>query len=507
MDKDKELELKNALRSEKKTNNDLRQEANRYQESRDNWKSKYKEEKKANQDLRPAVERYKESRDHWKSKYKEEKKVTNALRPAVERYKASRDQWKSKYKSLKSGQSPSKNGWSVHAKGHSYSLGMMKLVLLMSVYGGMSLRSCRHSLICMVLSLGLSVQVPTHVTIRNWLIKHGYGRLQQVLKGEKGEKKSNYCAFVDESMIIGGQKLLLVLGKPLSEEGFEEALQVCEMQVFYLGLAKSWNKKKVSEVLNTLKTTHEIRYVVSDGGSTLLSAIKSSGLVSVRDCSHAYARALENQYGADPRYLIFRDWVSMIRQKWCMTSFISILPPKMRVKSRFMNLFRITEWAYKTLTESIESTAWQKELQTEYGELMKLQDFILELEHLRRQTVGSFEILKRKGASKKTLSETLKLIVDTDSPPIIAFNKAIRAYLNGILQILPENATFFCCSDVIESTFGKFKAKLERQPRKALTQFILNIANFDTNFDENQIKSIFESCTLADVKKWFDEQK
>ena len=134
MDKDKELELKNALRSEKKTNNDLRQEANRYQESRDNWKSKYKEEKKANQDLRPAVERYKESRDHWKSKYKEEKKVTNALRPAVERYKASRDQWKSKYKSLKSGQSPSKNGWSVHAKGHSYSLGMMKLVLLMSVW-------------------------------------------------------------------------------------------------------------------------------------------------------------------------------------------------------------------------------------------------------------------------------------------------------------------------------------------------------------------------------------
>jgi hypothetical protein len=481
IDKDKEVLLKEEIKSLKKENRSLRQTIGRIEASRNAWRSKYQDEglKKENRLLRQQVKRLEKSRNHWYNQYQR----------------------------LKKAGSFGTNGWALKVKKHQFSVGMIKLVLLLSVYGGMSLRSCRHSLSCILVSLGFVLRVPSHVTIRNWQCKHGYGRLEASKQGDTGSEKGKYVLIIDESMIIGGQKLLLVLGKKHSESVMEAPPAVCEMKVFYLGLSKSWTKKTVSAVLSDLKTLYEISHVVSDGSTTLLSSIEASGLVSVRDCSHAYAGALQRQYETDEHFLKLRDWSSMMRQKWCMTPHHAFLPPKLRVKSRFMNLFHWIEWGHRTLTQSIEGTPWQKELQAEYIELLSFQPLITELEYLRQQTVACFQILKSQGASHETLPKVQACIQDNKALKVIAFNAEIRAYLKKIQTVVPQKETFLCCSDVIESTFGKFKAKLERQPRKSLTQFILNIANFDTQFDDAQIQSIFEKYTLQDVQQWFDDQK
>jgi hypothetical protein len=478
IDKDKEDLLKDEIKSLKKENRALRQRGARLEQSREDWRSKYQDEglKKENHLLRQKVKRLEKSRDCWREKYQKQKKK------------------------------PQK-GWELPVKKHQFSVGMIKLVLLLSRYGGMSLRSCRHSLSCILLSLGLVLRVPSHVTLRNWLCKHGYGRLEEAKHQSNEALTGKYCLIVDESMIVGGQKLLLILGKRLEEGVFEQSLAVSEMQVMYLGLSKSWTKKKVSQALNDLKARYEVSHVVSDGSSTLTRAITDSGLVGIRDCSHVFAGALERQYAEDERFLLLREWVSMIRQKWCMTPHHAILPPKMRVKSRFMNLFHLIEWCQKALIQSVEGTAWQNTLQKEHLELQALRPLVVELEHLRLQTLRCFAILKPHGASHDTLQQTLDEIADTKAPKVLAFNQEIRTYLKKIQAVVPQKETFVCCSDVIESTFGKFKAKLERQPRKSLTAFILNIANFDTQLDDAEIKNIFEKYTLKDVAQWFNNQK
>ena len=80
---------------------------------------------------------------------------------------------------------------------HQYSLSLVLLILAFHQYGTMNLRACRHSLFCMLIYLGLESRVPSHTTIRNWLCKSGYYRIQ-----EEQIQGGDYVLYVDESIVL-----------------------------------------------------------------------------------------------------------------------------------------------------------------------------------------------------------------------------------------------------------------------------------------------------------------
>ncbi len=65
----------------------------------------------------------------------------------------------------------------------------------------------------------LSVSCPTHVTISNWVKKVG---CYQVLSTKP--KSDDWVIIIDESIQIGAEKLLLILGVRESEMDFNKAL-------------------------------------------------------------------------------------------------------------------------------------------------------------------------------------------------------------------------------------------------------------------------------------------
>ena len=107
----------------------------------------------------PSKRQTKDNANIWKNKAKLYRSENTALRKRVKAIMISRDSWKTKYKTFK--EEPKKEHvlGGVRAKRHQYSLAIVCLILELHKYGAMSLRSCRNSVGCMLVSMGMTMQI------------------------------------------------------------------------------------------------------------------------------------------------------------------------------------------------------------------------------------------------------------------------------------------------------------------------------------------------------------
>jgi hypothetical protein len=140
------------------------------------------------------------------------------------------------------------------------------LVLLLvkwQKYGSMSLRSCRHCLQELVLVLGLNLRVPSHW----WVCKCGYYRVVEkaVVAGE------DYVVIIDESIVLGGEKLLLILGVKEETMHFEAGLDFSAMEVLFVGGNSSWKSGQVGAKLQEIAQKYTLSFYlrVSEAKSAL----------------------------------------------------------------------------------------------------------------------------------------------------------------------------------------------------------------------------------------------
>ena len=89
----------------------------------------------------------------WKNKATCLRAENTALRKRVKELRSSRDSWKEKYKMVKTTTSKGCILVGEKASGHHYSVALVCLILELHKYGSMSLRSCRNSVCCMLVTL------------------------------------------------------------------------------------------------------------------------------------------------------------------------------------------------------------------------------------------------------------------------------------------------------------------------------------------------------------------
>ena len=144
------------------------------------------------------------------------------------------------------------------------------LILGLHQYGTMSLRACRHSLFCMLICLGLESRLPSHTSIRNWLCKSGYYRIQ-----ERQNQGGDYVLYIDESIVFRSEKILLILGLPVESICQNKALSQADMEVLYVASSQEWKGLAIEKELLKIAKNKEIKYILSDQGSNLKKAYKS----------------------------------------------------------------------------------------------------------------------------------------------------------------------------------------------------------------------------------------
>ena len=174
-------------------------------------------------------------------------------------------------------------------------------------------------------------------------------------------KDKRYALIVDESMMIGSEKLLLTLAMPAINAG--SAITEKDITIVDISIAKSWNGTSIKNVLEKVadKIGHKPEYVISDNGFTVCKAVRDAGYAHHSDISHTLGMFLERVYKKEADFQELSNNVQLARFKYNMQDVAYVQPPSQRSIARFMNMSKWIDWIsrmqylYHTLRDDIKS--------------------------------------------------------------------------------------------------------------------------------------------------------
>jgi len=417
----------------------------------ENWKGKAKERAKLIHVLTKRKKELIKSRDLWKGKYQAEKLLVLALLKRI--------------KELERGPKGTK------VAHHSYTSEEIQLSVQLRAQGGCSFRSCTSVLQILFLWLGLNLSIPSPSSIRNWEIKLGYAGIAR-----KDHTQGEWAIIMDESIALGGQKMLLFLGVNLHEYDFSHPLRIEDVSVLHIALKQSWKGEEIQDEINTIRSRkYNIVYCCCDNGNNLRKALKLSNLSHVDDCTHSLGKLIERRYKENEQFKNFTKKAALFKRQNSLSKFAEYTPPKQRSKGRFLNLGPLEKWGSKILkcakiyaANGINLAAYER-----IKWILEYEDFIKDLSAHQRLINKLLATLKKNGLTEESKIECEKLVGEASLVGEL-FKEEILAYLERNKAVLADKKQLLCSSDVIESIFGKLKNRVSSNPEVGLTEGCLS---------------------------------
>lgn len=450
----------------------------------------------------------------WKEKAKERRKKIEALKKRVKEIIASRDNWKHKYQCLQKEYNKllkaegAKQLNHTQVKHHTYSAEEISLYANLYYLGGCSYRGCIKVIQVLLLSGILEFRQPSPSSIRNWIIKLGYDKVHErsSISKECSHSESDWVLILDESISVGSEKILLLLGVDVGKYKFGQPLNMSQVQVLSIRIKRSWKADEIFPVLEEIESRgYKFKNACSDNGNNLCKALKKKEILQIEDCGHYFGNILERRYKKHEIYLEFSKMRGLFRKQNLLSQYAVFLPPQQRSKGRFMNLWPICKWAY----ELLEIAKEPKKNGIDEDALAKI-EWILDFEDLIRQLYKEQElinqlnkILKHNGLSKKSI-KTCKSILKKSGLEE-KFTSQFEAYLDNNYQKMGGKGVWLCSSDIIESMFGTFKNRLAKNSAGGLTEGCLSIANYGKYFQPKDVIAPMENTKTIDILKWREE--
>ena len=346
--------------------------------------------------------------------------------------------------------------------------------------------------------------VPCANTIENWVKKSGYHIYTQESRSG-ADQQQDYAAVIDESIMLGNAKTMLVLGHP-AQRSSSEPLKYSDMSVLDMSASPSWNAEKISSLLaQTIQRQGKAPlYATSDNDAKLFKALRETSCVQIRDISHTLALHVKRLFKDDADFKALTKKIGAIKNSDAMRPTRYLLPPRQRAIARFMNLAPTLDWlarmrkAFPSLdAREQKSFAFVKQHVKTTAQLEQIFGFITAAETL----------VKTSGLSKRAIRSLLEMMdahLTLNTEKIKRFKKSVRAYLMEESEKLPSEETVWnASSDIIESFFGVYKSRRSPDPLVGVTPHILLLPVL-TRIEDGKIdfKAALEGVFLKDVKAW-----
>ena len=170
-----------------------------------------------------------------------------------------------------------------------------------------------------------------------------------------------------------------------------------------------------------------------------------------------------------------------------------------------MNLKPIIGWGVKVLN-LFETGNPTDEIKGRLGCIIEHKELITELAHILQVAYAAQKLIKNQGLDKGTYEKCLKLFPKNElNGNMLLYKKEVDEYLSNMLRIEEKlNADkILCSSDILESTFGKYKNYVSNNKTIGITDLSLSIPAFLNNFsNKNAVTDAMEKTKVEDIKQW-----
>jgi hypothetical protein len=362
-----------------------------------------------------------------------------------------------------------------------------------------------------LIAAGLIAWVPHFTTGIEWALRVGLYCLQKA----QHHLAEQWVCIADFTVQLGSKKALIVLRVPLAICSQGQALTLKQVEVIGLSLNQTWNGELVKTYLLSLfGRCGWPAHVVSDCGSdikkgiadTLLKAPNAASWLS--DITHVVANALKHYYADLSLFQQFQTLCTRIRGRLQQTTFAFLLPPKARVKGRFLNVSRQAQWGLRTIAYLEEKERETSvEAATLADALRGLKPFKGFLTIFVRNTTCLNEVMKivkTQGLSTESIQACQERL--STLPARSPIRKEVSHYLQHYVPVVElSGSPLLGSSDVIESLIGKAKQRLEANGRSELNKSILLIPCLCGELTQDLVAEALTTVRVQEVTTWVSE--
>lgn len=331
-----------------------------------------------------------------------------------------------------------------------------------------------------------------------WIKKIGYTQL--VLPKVKAD---DWIIIVDESIGIGQEKVLVILGIRQSQIDFTRPLMLQDMEPITVRSREHWTGKDVSSELRIVQQKlGTVKYAVTDGGSALRSALSEVSINQVYDITHAIAIFLQRMYEGDDSFKDYTHQAGQMRYKLCCSKYAHLIPPNQRTKSRFLNIDTISKWGLNVL-KALKNNSLSAEDRLKLQWVMGNKLLIKELDKIMAVVKKISILLKTEGLSWQAISKCVSWLRKFKSGKLKQFREYMLNYLTENSKLIKHRKEkLLCCSDIIESSFGRYKNELSKNPMSGITDLVLIIPALTVKLTSDAVNAAIDNCTVKNIELW-----
>jgi len=374
------------------------------------------------------------------------------------------------------------------------------MAIMLINYSGVSFRSVSKIFLAMNMSFNLSLRVPSHATVLNWVKKQGIANFRD--KAFFDNEK--WILIVDESIQFGNKKLLAVLAVPASKQNLGRALTYKDLVPLVLKASESWKANEIESEIRSCIDLEQVLHVVSDNGGNLMSCCNLLGKKHIEDVGHKLSWIIKEVFEGQDEFEAYTKKLSGLRAKLSMSKYAHIVPPNQRIMSRFMNLPPLFHWGNRILKLLDKKQLSEQEIE-KVGFVTEYRDLVTQTNQLLCTINKIQKTLKTKGLSKVTANQCLSLldnIKDEHGKKVVAM---IQTYFEDTLQKMPDQKTIICSSDIIESCFGKYKSIVKANKSVGITDLCLCIPSLMSIGSQSQTQEAMTKIKTKHIKDWKDK--
>lgn len=311
-----------------------------------------------------------------------------------------------------------------------------------------------------------SQKKPSDSTIRLWLMRFGYAKLNTPLPD------GQWLMISDVTVDIGTLKCLVSVGVNLDVLYERDDITLTLNDLDIVGIHPTqkatgeFAKKSFREDIDRLGGIETLKGIIIDQGSDLTKGAKllqegGAKLTFLHDISHKLSHVLEKDLKDDPLWEEYTKQLTKTKQLVQQTELAGLQPPKQRTKARFMNVALYVDWfsEFKKSKRAGNLDKIPEERFNEYFGWMSNFEFFHEV---IQQKVSVVEMIKdtirRDGYSVETYEHLINIL---DTMPI---DGGVHSFVCDALDAVYEEVEKLNdgerlpgTSEIIESLFGSHK--------------------------------------------------
>lgn len=353
-------------------------------------------------------------------------------------------------------------------------------------------------------------EIPHPTTGRTWLLRIGLYKL------ERPKPTGDWIWLADHVIQIGKEKCLIIVGvRTCDLPARGECLELKHLEPIAILPVSESNQQIVHEQLE--RKGEELGApiaVLTDEGSDLLGGVRRfcqshPETTRLSDVTHYGARLLKRRLEKHDRWQEFCSRVGQTKSQTGQTELAFLTPPAQRSKARFMNLGPLLSWAEKTLAvldqqpASVLQHCTAERLEEKFGWLREYRQDLAGWQEYEAISQAVFEVVRGEGYGRGVsglAAERSRRHVRSDAGEIL--QSELVTFVSQQSALAPEGSRLPGSTEVLESSFGKFKSLEGDQQKGGFTSLVLSYAALLGETTTELIGTAIESTPWKRVQSW-----